>query len=68
MADRKFAEKSTALAPLTKTAQSFSPQTFATPDFKQGQVVLASFQFNESNQLSKFGASYSKPEEEEPEQ
>jgi len=65
--DRKFAEKSTNLAPLTRTAQSFSPDTFATPDFAQGRVVLAQFKFPGSQRLSEFGKSYTKngiPDEE----
>lgn len=66
--DRKFAEKSTEFAPLTRTAQSFSSQTFATPDFKEGRVVLASYKFPDSQRLTEFGKSFTKstlPEEPE---
>lgn len=58
--DVKFAQKVTSFAPLTGAADSFSAHTFARPDFKSGRVVVANFEFPESQKITGFRPSYSR--------
>ena len=50
--DIKFAAKTTSFSPLTDEADSFSAHTFARPDFKSGRVVVANFEFPESQKIT----------------
>lgn len=56
--DIKFAQKTTSFAPLTGAADSFSAHTFARPDFKSGRVVVANFEFPETQKMTDFRPSY----------
>lgn len=58
--DIKFAEKTTSFSPLTGKADSFSAHTFARPDFKSGRVVVANFEFPESQKITTFRPSYTR--------
>jgi len=59
--DNRFAQKATSIAPLTAAASAFSPSTHAKPDFKQGKVVVANFEFPQTHRIRQFGPSYSDP-------
>ena len=61
VANTRFAQKATSIAPLTAAASAFSPSTHAKPDFKQGKVVVANFEFPQTLRLRPFGPSYSEP-------
>jgi hypothetical protein len=61
--DVKFAQKVTSFAPLTGAADSFSAHTHARPDFKSGRVVVANFEFPESQKMTAFRPSYSRKDE-----
>lgn len=53
-----YAAKTTRIAPLTDLADSFSPDTFARPNFAQGRVVTATFN-PAKDPVLEFGPSYS---------
>ena len=56
--DTKFAAKTTTVAPLTRVADAFSAHTYATPDFRQGRVVVADFQYPDTFRLNDVRTSY----------
>jgi hypothetical protein len=67
MPDIKFAAKTTSFAPLTATADSFSAHDKARPDFKQGRVVVADYQFPQSIRLEGLKPSYTRSGQQQPE-
>lgn len=66
--DTKFAQKTVSFAPLTNVADSFSAHDKARPDFKQGRVVVADFQFPETIRLNEIRPSYTRARRQESDQ
>lgn len=61
----RFAAKSSSLAPLTRQANSFSPHTYAKPSMSRGKLIVANYQFSNTQRIEGFSPSYSAPPEQE---